>query len=292
VKYGVHGITASGGWELTGRREQGEEREITLALPAYGGQVTKRVRLQPDAAVLYCEHTIQGIAGRLPGGHHAVLQFPAGEGSGRIDFSEPVAGFSFPERLEDPAGRGYSLLAPGVEIRDRTRVPTVFGDTVDLTRYPLRGGFEDVVQFVSDPSRPFCFSSATFPGEGYLFFQLKDPRVLSSTLLWRSNGGRHYPPWNGRVHGVLGLEEVTTYFAYGPLQSAEPNPLSARGWKTCLELDRNRPTRVRLVMGLTAVPSGFNGVRDITRDAGAVLIHGLGGETLRVPCRVDFLEQG
>jgi len=34
VKYGVHGITASGGWELAGRREEGEERELTLALPA------------------------------------------------------------------------------------------------------------------------------------------------------------------------------------------------------------------------------------------------------------------
>jgi hypothetical protein len=292
VKYGVHGITASGGWELDSRREQGEEREITLALPAYGGQVTKRLCLEPAAAVLYCEHTIQGIDGRLPGGHHAVLQFPAAEGSGRIDFSEPVAGFSFPQRLEDPAGRGYSLLSPNVEIQDRTRAPTVYGDTVDLTRYPLHCGYEDVVQFVSDASRQFCFSSATFAGEGYLFFQLKDPRVLSSTLLWRSNGGRHYPPWNGRVRGALGLEEVASYFAYGAKQSAEPNPLSKRGWKTCLELDRNRPTRVRLIMGLTAVPAGFSGVRDISSEAGAVLIHGLGGETLRVPCRVDFLAQG
>jgi hypothetical protein len=43
---------------------------------------------------------------------------------------------------------------------------------------------------------------------------------------------------------------------------------------------------------MAAVPPGFSGVRDITRDAGAVLIHGLDGETLRVPCRVDFLAQG
>jgi hypothetical protein len=73
VKYGVHGITASGGWELAGRRAEGEQREITLVLPAYGGQVTKRVRLEPAAAVLYCEHTIQGIEGRLPGAATAFL---------------------------------------------------------------------------------------------------------------------------------------------------------------------------------------------------------------------------
>jgi hypothetical protein len=294
VKYGVHGITASGGWELlpAGRREDEKERELALSLPAYGGEVRKRVRLDPEAAVLYCEHRIAGIAGRLPGGHHAVLQFPAAEGSGRIDLSEPVAGFTFPEPLERPAGGGYSLLQPNVEIADRTRVPTVYGDTVDLTRYPLRGGHEDVVQFVSDTAREFCFSSVTFAEEGYLFFQLKDPRVLSSTLMWRSNGGRHYAPWSGRVRGALGLEEVTSYFAYGPKQSAEPNPLSKRGWRTCLELDREKPTEVRLIMGLAAVPAGFTGVRDITRDGRSVLIHGQAGERLRVPCRVDFLQQG
>jgi hypothetical protein len=179
-----------------------------------------------------------------------------------------------------------------VEIKDRTRVPTVYGDTLDLTRYPLRYGHEDVVQFVSDTSREFCFSSVTFPDEGYLFFQLKDPRVLSSTLLWRSNGGRHYAPWSGRVRGALGLEEVTTYFAYGPKHSAEPNPLSKRGWRTCLELSREKPTEVRLIMGLAAVPAGFTGVRDITREGRAVLIHGKGGEKLRVPCSVDFLTRG
>ena len=292
VKYGVHGITASGGWELAGRREEGQEREITLALPAYGGEVRKRVCLDPEAAVLYCEHRIAGVNGRLPGGHHAVLQFPQAEGSGHIDLSEPLAGFTFPQRLEDPAGRGYSLLQPNVEIKDRTRVPTVYGDTLDLTRYPLRYGHEDVVQFVSDTSREFCFSSVTFPDEGYLFFQLKDPRVLSSTLLWRSNGGRHYAPWSGRVRGALGLEEVTSYFAYGPKQSAEPNALSKRGWRTCLELSREKPTEVRLIMGLAAVPAGFTGVRDITREGRAVLIHGKGGETLRVPCGVDFLTRG
>jgi hypothetical protein len=149
-----------------------------------------------------------------------------------------------------------------------------------------------VVQFASDPSREFCFSSVTFPSEGYLFFQLKDPRQLSSTLLWRSNGGRHYPPWSGRVRGALGLEEITAYFAFGARQSAEPNPFSRRGWRTCLELRQDRPTEVRLIMGLAGVPAGFQGVRDITRDAGAVLIHGLGGETLRVPCRLDFLAEG
>jgi hypothetical protein len=290
VKYPVHGATANGCWEPD--PEAGGEEGLALSLPAYGGRIRKRVALEPEAAVLYCEHLISGITGRMPAGHHAIVQFPDSPASGIVDFSEPAAGFTPPASPEDPASGGYSLLAPGMEIRDRTRAPTVHGDTLDLTRYPLAYGYEDVVQFLSDASRELCFSSVSFPAEGYLFFQLKDPRTLSSTLLWRSNGGRHYAPWNGRLRGVLGLEEVTSYFAYGIKASAEPNPFSEKGFRTCLELEASRPAAVRLIMGLVPVPAGFSGVRDISRERSSVLIHGRGGEKLRVPCRVDFLTRG
>ena len=45
-------------------------------------------------------------------------------------------------------------------------------------------------------------------------------------MLWFSNGGRDYPPWNGRHVGVLGIEEGRSYAAYGHAASAADNPLT------------------------------------------------------------------
>ncbi|MSU46464.1 MAG: hypothetical protein EXS42_04925 [Lacunisphaera sp.] len=53
-----------------------------------------------------------------------------------------------------------------------------------------------------------------------VWFALKDPRVLASTVLWYSSGGRH--------RGVLGLEDVASYFHIGLAGSAAPNPASRR----------------------------------------------------------------
>jgi len=294
VKYPVHGSTANGGWQLDSLQEEQREPSIALSMPVYGGgRVVKRVRLQDEAAVLYCEHRISGLSGRMPLGHHAVLQFPEAEGSGIIDMSEPLAGFTAPAPIEEPAKGGYSLLKPGAVIEDPHRAPTVYGDTVDLLRYPSRDGYEDVALFVSDPARAFCYSCVTLPGEGYLYFQLKDPRVLAETLFWRSNGGRHYPPWSGRVRHVLGLEEVTSYFAYGVKPSVEANPLQERGFKTFVELSGERPLTVRVIMGCVPIPDGFSGVRDVSRrDSTSIQITGRGGEELAVSCRLDFLQRG
>jgi hypothetical protein len=294
IKHPVHGFTANGGWEVV--RDASMDPVLGLALCLEipeGGAVRKRIAASPDSPVLYCEHRVEGYPHQAPAGHHPILQFPAAEGSGILDMSEPAAGFTMPVVLEDPASGGYSLLRPGVEIADRTRVPTVFGDTVDLTRYPTRRGFEDVVLFASDTAREYCFSSVCFPKEGYLYFQLKDPAVLAETLLWLSNGGRHYAPWSGRVQGVLGLEEVTTYFAFGIKQSVEANPLQRLGFKTCLDFRGDVPTAVRLIAGCVAIPAGFKGVRDIRRtDSATVVIEGKAGEKIPVPCRTDFLRQG
>ena len=87
---------------------------------------------------------------------------------------------------------------------------------------------------VHEATPDFAWTAVTFPAQRYVWFALKDPRVLRSTVLWHSNGGRHYPPWNGRHVNVLGMEDVTTYFHFGLAESARPNSISRRGFPTCL----------------------------------------------------------
>jgi hypothetical protein len=123
----------------------------------------------------------------------------------------------------------------GFREQGRTRVPTGRGSTLDLTRSPTPRGIDDLVCFVSDPALRFGFSAVSVPEQGRLSFQLKDPRVLAETLLCMANGGRHVPPWNGRVASVLGLEEITGFFAYGRSASLGQNLFRTRGYRSAVE---------------------------------------------------------
>src|SRR5690606_20883803 len=158
------------------------------------GRVTKEVELVDGHAALYQRHTIAVMTGPMSFGHHAMLRFPDREGSGLVATSPFVWGQTSPVPVEDPAQRGYSLLVPGARFASLDAVPTVTGETADLSRYPARRGFEDLVLLASDPALPLAWTAVTLPEEGYVWFTLKDPRVLRQTVLWISNGGRHYPP--------------------------------------------------------------------------------------------------
>jgi len=119
---------------------------------------------------------------------------------------------------------------------------------------------------------------------GRLYFPLKDPRVLAETVLWMSNGGRPYPPWNGRVVSVLGVEEVASFFHYGSTASLGPNFLRDRGHPCTVAPEPGRDLRVALVMGLVPIGTGFRGVADLVRNGNEeITIVGRGGERIDVP---------
>ena len=177
----------------------------------------KFVSLQPDQTAVYQRHVISGMSGPTSFGHHAMLKFPDRPGCGRISTSRFLRGQVAPIPFEKPEARGYSSLRPGATFESFREVPMQTGELADLSRYPARRGFEDLVLLESDPGLPFAWTAVTFSEEGYVWFALKNPRVLRQTILWISNGGRHYSPWNGRHVGVLGLEEVTSSLFGGDL---------------------------------------------------------------------------
>ncbi len=102
-------------------------------------------------------------------------------------------------------------------------------ELADWRRYPARRGFEALVLLERDPERPVAWTVVPFSEAGYVWSALQNPRGLRQTSLGLSNGGRHYPPWNGRSVGVLSLEEVSAYFHYGLAESVAKNPLADSG---------------------------------------------------------------
>jgi len=293
-RHPIHGKTANACWEFVdlGESDGYKALKLKMGLDA-GGEVEKIIRLKDGEPVIYSEHVVAGLEGRSPVGHHATLQCPQEPGAGIIDMTQPATGFTPPAPIEDSSMGGYSLLQTGREISDRTKVPCFDGDTANLTRYPTRKGYEDVVLFISDTSKEFVFTAASFPGEGYLYFQLKDPQVLPQTLFWMSNGGRHYSPWNGRLSGVLGMEEIAAFFHYGIKESVEPNFVQERGFRPFVEFSKDQPSSIRVIMGAVPIADDFAGVEDITKSGdGEVTILGKGGESISVPCDSDFLFAG
>jgi hypothetical protein len=255
------------------------------------GCVDKYISLATDHDAIYQRHVVSGMSGPMSFGHHAMLRFPDETGAGIVSTSRFVYGQVFPEPMERPESRGYSILEPGAEFETISEVPTLTGETADLSRYPARRGYEDLVTLVSDDSMPFAWTAVTFRKQRYAWFALKDPRVLRSTIFWISNGGRHYPPWNGRHVNVMGLEEVTSYFHPGLAESVAENPISKRGYPTHAQLNPNRPLVVNYIFGVTAVPVGFERVDTIEAADGGVILRS-GRISVRVPIDVPFLTAG
>lgn len=290
-KHPPHGETANAKWKFESLRRSGEETtlELSLKTKVRPGHVLKRIRLVRGHAVVYQEHVISGMSGPMSLGHHAMLKFPDAEGAGRLSTSKFVLGQVFVEPAELPAQRGYSVLKPGATFERLDAVPDITGHTADLSRYPARRGFEDIVMLVADAGLKLAWNAVAFPEEGYVWFALRDPRVLASTVLWISNGGRHYPPWNGRHINVMGVEDVTAWFHYGLAQSAEPNPLTTLGYATHRVLSADSPLSVRYVMGLAPIGKRFERAANVHWDESSVTLEGEAGETVTVPVDVKFL---
>ena len=290
----VHGETANAKWHRDAF-ERAEDRltfHASLETKVRPGRVDKSVTLIDGHTAVYQRHVLSGLRGPMNVGHHAMLKFPDQTGSGVISTSPFMLGQVFPGAFEAPENRGYQSLAPGATFRSLERVPLAAGGTTDLSHYPARRGFDDLVMLTAGAKLAFAWTAVTFASRGCVWFALRDPRVLRHTILWFSNGGRHYPPWNGRHTDVLGVEDVTSYFHYGLAESAKPNPLNRRGIPTALVLNARKPTAINYLMAVAAIPAGFDRVAKIHPAKGGVELVAASGK--RAFCAVDlsFLKQG
>jgi hypothetical protein len=223
-------------------------------------------------------------------GHHAILKFPDAEGSGAISMSPFAFGQVYPGQFEKAEEGGYSALKPGSIFKKLEKVELNSGGYTDLSRYPARRGYEDLVMMMTKPAKPFAWTAVTFAREKYVWFALKDPAVLRQTVFWHSNGGRHYPPWSSRHISALGIEEVTSYFHEGLAESTAPNLLTKKGIVTSLELSPKRPTTINYIMALAEIPAGFDRVKAIRADgAGGVVLEAASGRKVKSALNWNFL---
>ncbi len=199
-----------------------------------------------------------------------------------------------PGVFSDPRKGEYQALLPGVQWTDLTRVPVLVKDApdADLSTLPGRYGYADLVQLVNDPAgdQP-AWMTATFTDAGYVWFSLKDPKILASTVFWMENHGRHGHPWNGR-NNCLGLEDVTSHFADGLAPSIAENVLSRQGVPTTVELKASEPTVVNYIQGVARIPAGFDRVATIEFGTGEITLVSPDGKRIAVPVHHQFTKTG
>jgi hypothetical protein len=289
-----HGETAGSEWKYISTAKEGPINTLTLELKTTvrSGKVTKLLQLVDGHNVVYSSHRIEEFTGRTSIGHHATLGMPDAEGAFKISHSPIRFGMTNPTLFSDPAKGEYQQLAIGQRFQSLTAVPSRFKDSpdVDASRLPQKKGYADLLMIFSEATgdKP-AWLAAVRADEGWLWYSMKDPKVLAGTVFWLENCGRHQLPWFGR-NNCVGLEDVTAFFADGLKASAEDNAVSKLGVPTAVDLRGD--FTVRYIQGVAKIPKGFTEVADVEFSKGTATFISTTGQRVGVPVAHEYLKSG
>lgn len=265
----IHGLPANTPWDVV---EQ-DVAHATFRLQARprGATVTKRVQLVGPA--LLQTHVIEGGAGDVTLAHHPMVRMAEG---GRLSFSPKRAALTDPV----PQYAGHNLWALN-QLRGDLQLDREDGSLWDLRDYPAGHAVEDFAILVEARDTRLGWTVLMRNAENDMIVVLKDPRVLPVTMLWVSNGGRDFSPWNGRHRGVLGIEDGCAAGGVGLRAAQGDNRVSAFGIPTTIPLGA-RHVIAHAILSLPR-PPGWSEVSAITLGDDTLTIRDAGGGRIDVP---------
>ncbi|MBL9051160.1 MAG: hypothetical protein JNK19_13700 [Tabrizicola sp.] len=278
---GLHGLPANGDWTMM-PAGPGTLRAV-LSGEVQGATVVKELSVTDDHPFVYQRHLFIGGSGALPVSNHAMVSVPNGA---KLSFSRKRWWETLDAPLETSGGR--SCLAYPRRAEDAAEFPAADGGVVNLHRYPFGPEHEDFVSGIEDPASRLGWTAVVRPTEGDLFLSLRNPRVLPMTMLWHSNGGRDYAPWNRRHLGCLGVEEGAVLPVLGLSSREKPDPLTAAGQPALLTLDPFGTAEVRHILGAIRWPSGQS-VAGVMLEGDVLTVTGDWGAERKLPIRGDWL---
>ncbi len=229
-----HGMPADGDWQLAELRDDG----VTLVFEFPADHDIERLERRIDgvAGEPALEFSLVVSARRLTRtsiGLHPIVRLPDEARAIRLQ-ADFEAGFTYPAPV--PPGRSHVL--PGRSFSHLDAVPTSNG-IEDFTRMPFEKPAEEVVQLAGmrGPVR------AVFAGDAAGIEIDWDRSVLPSVQLWLSDRALQDEPWRGHYRG-LGIEPIASAFDLAESVSTSPNPISAAGYATCVEVRPGAPLRI------------------------------------------------
>lgn len=281
----LHGWSANSAWDLVSSEaiSGGWRARFRLQQPIMGAIVEKTITLRDGHPFLYQEHAFHGGDGAIPVAHHTMTVMAQG---GRLAFSPKRLAATPDNPLEPDPTRGRYLLAYPARSDDLQHFPDASGTTIDLTAYRMERTHEDFVTLVEADHGGPGWTAVAREAEDDLVLVFKNPAELPVTMLWISNGGRDYAPWNGRHRGVLGIEDGRT--AIGHAASLGDNWLRREGVPTAFALQKDGRVSFRQIVG--AVP-GLDGQapRDVIASEDRLCVVGANGVEREILFDNDFL---
>ena len=242
----AHGWPANSAWRVVAA--EGARATFALDRRVAGAEIEKDWTLIDGHPFLYQRHRFRGGEGRIPVAHHTMVDLSRG---GEILLS-PKRLYETPgERPEAGRDDTRSIFAYPAEAEDPTRFPGADGP-LDLTRWPVGDRHNDFAMAVEADLSGWGWAMVVRPADGDAAILIKRAAVLPQTMLWFSNGGRQFPPWNGGFSGVLGLEEAASLGGEGWRASAAANRWTERGVPTALQLVPGGVAEVGFALG--AIP--------------------------------------
>jgi len=289
----AHGKTAGARWSFmdSESKEGLHSLRIFMENALHLATVTRQFLLCDGENVIYDSTSISGLDGAFPLGHHAVLRTPEQSQALLVSTSTQVFGMTFPAPFAAVEKGERQSLAIAAEFDSPKSVPSIDGNSgsIDCSAFPFRRGFGDLLQVAVEArcGQP-AWTAAVNTQEGYLWFSLRDPALLPSTIFWIENCNRHSFPWNGR-NCSLGLEDVCSYFDFGVSASRAPNVFSRRGIKTVQKFDRDQTFQLQYIQGAIRVPQGFRHVQDVRCDDGSATFVDVNGITATAAVQAGFV---
>ncbi|WP_269510299.1 hypothetical protein [Burkholderia sp. IMCC1007] len=241
-----HGYGCTGPWSLVRQTEHQIEIEIAYPETSSIARLTRIVRADPNRAAFDIMLRIEARKStRSPIGLHPNLALPTLTGAFRIEPGPYRFGIVHPA---GPEPRVSTALA-GATFETLERVPLAEGGFGAFDRLPLAQPTEEILQLCGIDGSVTMTDAAA----GTRYKLTWDADALPSLLLWISNRGRAYAPWNGR-NLCVGIEPVASAFELGRAASLAPNPINSRGVTTALALNPDTPTEIAYRFEVLAAP--------------------------------------
>jgi len=232
----LHGYGAVAEWSLVRKTNHEIVVEVDYPEPSPIRRLERSVRCVPGTATMEFLLTVEARRRcRRPLGLHPNLSLPHVVGAFHID----PGPFQF--GLVHPAGpeRGVSRAAAGGSFQSLAAVPLLGGGHGSFDRLPVSEDSEEILQLCGVPGPVVLINDEV----GAKYRLSWDASVLPALLLWISNRGRRYAPWDGR-NVCLGVEPIAAAFDLGCAASLAANPINEIGIPTSVEVTPEKPLTI------------------------------------------------
>lgn len=287
-QYPLHGEVAQEKWKSLKNNPQNTDSvtEWEFQEKKKKSHIQKRLELQKNHLAIYQTIQISKVQGPMTWGTHPMIQIPENQ-TALISLSPFSFGSTFPGEFLDPASGGYSSLKGSAIFKALEKVPLKTGLNTDLSQYPNRSGFDDMVIIANKPNNSFTWSCIVFPDSNFLWYSLKRTTDFPLTILWFSNGGIHSSPWNGQFKRVLAIEEVIG-MPQGIVESVAPNIFQKQGIKTYENLSPNSSRILRHIQGVCEIPARFTKVKSVVMKNNQICFTDQKGKKASTPINDQF----